>query len=199
MAFLGNAETPAQVNLTLRDISRPADAILGASTPTENVALEVKDGSGVNVEADAEGRVTMFELVSSTLNGNFEDVTLDEALGSYRVRGLGWLDASVLLAAVNTTFADPEYDYFPNLALCNAAEGPQGVLTELTFDVVFLGASGQRSALEDAASVRVDYRGASVQSSVICGLTFEEGTRTEVQIELSGGFDAHFSDPAAGN
>jgi len=200
LAFVSNAEQSSQVQLTMRDIRRPVDPIIGSSAPTENVAIDVLAGAQVDLETDENGVLVAFELVASPLNGVFDNIAYDSVHQTYTVRGLGWLDATVLLRALNETFAAPEYDYFPNLELCNANDQTKSVLTQLTFEVSFVDASGavvQTPA--DAAAVQVTYTGATVQTSVICGLTFEEEARTEVQIELAGGFDADFAQTPSEN
>ncbi len=200
VAFLGHSEQPSQVQLTMRDINRPVDAIIGASAPTENVSLELPSGTEINVETNPLEEMISFELVATPVKGTFDTVAFDETTQSYTVRGLGWLDTAILLEAVNTTFAQPEYDYYPHLTLCNAAQDTGSVLTQLSFEVTFLNSSGQPvRLLSEAALVHVAFQGASVQSSVICGLSLEDGERTEVQIELTGGFEAAFVDPASLN
>lgn len=199
LAFVSN-DKPSQVQLTMRDIRRPVDPIIGTSAPTENVAIDVLAGAQVDLETDENGAVVAFELVASPLKGVFDNIAFDAEHQTYTVRGLGWLDATVLLKALNETFADPEYDYYPNLEICNPSDQTSSVLTQLTFEVGFVDSSGQLvQTLTEAVSVQIAYTGATVQSSVICGLTFEDGARTEVQIELAGGFEADFANPPSEN
>lgn len=200
LAFVRNTDTTSQVQLTMRDIRRPVDPIIGTSAPTENVAIDVLAGAQVDLETDENGALVAFELVASPLKGVFDNIAFDSERQTYAVRGLGWLDATVLLTALNETFAEPEYDYYPNLELCNANDQTNSVVTQLTFEVGFVDASGELvQAPADAVSVQIAYTGATVQSSVICGLTFEDGARTEVQIELAGGFEADFANPPSEN